>query len=246
LKSISKPNDISTNKNGIYLINGKKYSFDVDEWEELLMEYGEHCWDKFSDILYDPEEFSDWSGGVLNEIESSNEPETKGVIELLWDVFGGTVNEQGYKVLDPHIGAIYGDSITLERAKAIFERLEAKGFASTNVVLGIGSFTYQFNTRDTFGFAMKATYVEVDGVGREIFKDPITDDGTKKSAKGLLSVFRDDNNEYQLHDQVDWATEDRGELTTIFKDGKYTNPITLTEVRSRVTENLIKEIPELR
>ena len=113
------------------------------------------------------------------------------------------------------------------------------------MVLGIGSFTYQFNTRDTFGFAMKATYVEVDGVGREIFKDPITDDGTKKSAKGLLSVFRDDNNEYQLHDQVDWATEDRGELTTIFKDGKYTNPITLTEVRSRVTENLIKEIPEL-
>src|SRR5690606_13888325 len=56
-------------------------------------------------------------------------PKHKGVIELLWDVFGGTINEQGYKVLDPHIGAIYGDSITLERAKAICERLKAKGFA---------------------------------------------------------------------------------------------------------------------
>ena len=91
--------------------------------------------------------------------------ERKGVIELLWDVFGGTVNEQGYKVLDPHIGAIYGDSITIDRADEICARLEAKGFASTNVVLGIGSFTYQYNTRDTFGFAMKATYVEVEGEG---------------------------------------------------------------------------------
>ena len=67
---------------------------------------------------------------------SSNE--IKGVIELLWDIFGGTINEQGYKVLDPHIGAIYGDSITLERADEICRRLEAKGFASTNVVFGIG------------------------------------------------------------------------------------------------------------
>ena len=64
--------------------------------------------------------------------------EIKGVIELLWDIFGGTTNEQGYKVLNPHIGAIYGDSITLERADEICRRLENKGFASTNVVFGIG------------------------------------------------------------------------------------------------------------
>ena len=89
-----------------------------------------------------------------------NDAEYKGVIELLWDIFGGTINSQGYKVLDSHIGAIYGDSITTERAEEICRRLESKGFASTNVVFGIGSFTYQYNTRDTFGFAMKATYVD--------------------------------------------------------------------------------------
>lgn len=73
------------------------------------------------------------------ELKTINKnPEYFGVIELLWDIFGGTVNEQGYKVLDPHIGAIYGDSITLERAEEICERLMAKGFASTNIVLGIG------------------------------------------------------------------------------------------------------------
>jgi nicotinamide phosphoribosyltransferase len=162
-------------------------------------------------------------------------PERHGVIELLWGVFGGTINEQGYKVLDPHIGAIYGDSITIDRANEICARLEAKGFASTNVVLGIGSFTYQYNTRDTFGFAMKATYVEVNGEGREIFKDPITDDGTKKSATGLLFVGRGDNSgELRLFDKVTWETESKGQLNTIYKDGLVFNTTTLTEIRKRL------------
>ena len=166
-------------------------------------------------------------------------PAEIGVIELLWDVFGGTVNEQGYKVLDPHIGAIYGDSITIERADEICRRLEAKGFASTNVVLGIGSFTYQFNTRDTFGFAMKATYCEINGEGREIFKDPITDDGTKKSATGLLCVTRDEySGDYMLMDRVDWQTSRGGELKTIYRDGKFENTTTLSEIRENLKKNI--------
>lgn len=162
-------------------------------------------------------------------------PEGKGVIELLWDVFGGTINEQGYKVLDPHIGAIYGDSITIDRAEDICKRLESKGFASTNVVLGVGSFTYQYNTRDTFGFAMKATYVEINGEGREIFKDPITDDGTKKSATGLLHVTKSNENGYMLVDKVTWDNEANGELQTIYKDGEFFNQTTLTEIRKKLT-----------
>jgi len=195
--------------------------------------------------------------------------EERGVIQLLWDIFGGTTNSQGYKVLDPHIGAIYGDSITIDRAEEICQRLAEKGFASTNIVLGVGSFTYQYNTRDTFGFAMKATYVEVeekptnvgrdeDGnlvgnysngngqllysykesrvIGREIFKDPITDDGTKKSAKGLLSVFRDENLGYFLQDQVTWDMEESGELEIIYRNGFIEKETTLTEIRERVNQ----------
>jgi nicotinamide phosphoribosyltransferase len=160
-------------------------------------------------------------------------PSERGVIELLWDVFGGTINEQGYKVLDSHIGAIYGDSITLDRAEQIFTRLEAKGFASTNIVLGVGSFTYQFNTRDTFGFAMKATYVEVEGNGREIFKDPITDDGIKKSAKGLLRVAGDETC-MLLEDQCTWEDEKTGKLKAIYINGQFENQTTLTEIRERL------------
>jgi nicotinamide phosphoribosyltransferase len=159
--------------------------------------------------------------------------EKKGVVELLWETFGGITNEKGYKELDSHIGAIYGDSITLDRATQICERLKEKGFASTNVVLGIGSFTYQYNTRDTFGFAMKATYGEVAGKGREIYKDPITDDGTKKSAKGLMKIIKE-NGEYKLIDQVSWEEEKQGELREVYRDGNILIDEKLSEIRLRV------------
>jgi nicotinamide phosphoribosyltransferase len=164
----------------------------------------------------------------------SKEPELKGVIELLWDIFGGTINEQGYKVLDPHIGAIYGDSINLERQVEIYKRLEAKGFAATNIVLGVGSFTYQMNTRDTFGFAAKGAWFEVDGKGYDIYKDPITDDGTKKSLKGLICVTENQ----EVLTQCSWEQEGQGILQTIFEDGKFYNQLTLTEIRNRL-ENII-------
>lgn len=162
----------------------------------------------------------------------------KGVIELLWDIFGGTINEQGYKVLDAHIGAIYGDSITLQRAEEICSRLAEKGFASTNVVFGIGSFTYQFNTRDTFGFAMKATYVKINGVGTEIFKDPITDDGIKKSASGLMMVYSE-NGEIKLLDKCLPEEEDTGLLHTIYENGKLISKVKLTKIREKLNENIL-------
>ena len=165
---------------------------------------------------------------ICGNPDGKTEAEKKGVVELLWDVFGGTETGKGYKLLDSHIGAIYGDSITRDRAKEICQRLKDKGFAS-QVVFGIGSYTYQYNTRDTFGMAMKATYVEINGEGREIFKDPITDDGTKKSATGLLEVTKETGN-YVLHDRVSKEKETKGELMTIFKDGILLKEYSLQEI----------------
>ncbi|MGB6153564.1 MAG: nicotinate phosphoribosyltransferase [Pricia sp.] len=175
---------------------------------------------------------------ICGNPNGKSEAEKKGVIELLWETFGGHTNDKGFKELDPHIGAIYGDSITLERAVQICERLKKKGFASTNVVLGIGSFTYQYNTRDTFGFAMKATYGEVNGEGREIFKDPITDDGTKKSAKGLIKIELE-NGSYELVDQVSWEQEKQGEMEEVFRDGKLLVDQSLAEIRERVKQDSV-------
>lgn len=167
----------------------------------------------------------------------------KGLIESLWDIFGGTVSEQGYKVLDPHIGAIYGDAITLERAEEICARLEAKGFASTNVVLGMGSFSYQYRTRDSFGFAVKATYSVVDGVEKMIFKDPKTDNGTKKSQKGLVAVTEDEDGNISYFDNMvalDYLhIEDEDLLEVVFEDGTLVRNEFLSDIRARVLNKLI-------
>lgn len=174
---------------------------------------------------------------ICGNPEGRTDAEKKGVIELLWDVFGGQVNSKGYKELAPQIGAIYGDSITVARATEICEKLKKKGFASTNIVMGIGSYTYQYNTRDTFGFAMKATYGEVNGQGREIFKDPVTDDGTKKSAKGLMKI-EGKNGNYTLVDSISWQEEQQGELREVFRDGQLLIDHTLADVRERVKQAL--------
>jgi nicotinamide phosphoribosyltransferase len=172
------------------------------------------------------------------EYEALPEHIRKGAYECLWDVFGGRINSKGYKVLDSHIGMIYGDSITLERQKTIYARLEAKGFAATNLVLGVGSYTYQYKSRDSLGFAMKATWCQVNGEDREIFKDPKTDDGVKKSLKGLIKVNLVDG-KYVATDQVTKEEEDMdNQLETVFINGELVVRHSLEEIRKRVDESL--------
>lgn len=164
-------------------------------------------------------------------------PEYKGAMECLWDVFGGTKTKKGYKVLNEKVGLIYGDSITLERAKEILDRLKEKGFASTNIILGIGSFTYQFLTRDTFGFAVKATWGKINGESVEIFKDPITDSGVKKSAKGLLRVEKE-GGDFVLYDEQTLEQEKQGALEVVFQDGQMIKETTFNQIKERLANSI--------
>ena len=145
----------------------------------------------------------------------------------------GITTPTGHKLLDPHIGCIYGDGITYERARDIMRRLEAQGFASANVVLGIGSFNYQYVTRDTFGFAMKATWVEINGRGMDIFKKPITDDGAKNSAKGRLAVLRDGEGKLCLVNQATHEQEARSSLRPVWRDGSFIVQENYQAIRAR-------------
>lgn len=165
--------------------------------------------------------------------------EVKGSIQVLWELFGGTINEKGYKTLNQHIGLIYGDSITHDRAEEILSRLEEKGFSADNVVFGIGSYTYSYVTRDTLGFAMKMTNIIKDGKSIPLFKDPKTGDGMKKSAKGLLCVMSEvdienDTEKYVLINNVDREMEENSLLTTLFKDGQFLKHETFEEIRNRL------------
>lgn len=174
---------------------------------------------------------------VCGDPAGKTELERKGAIEALWDVFGGTMTEKGYKLLDSHIGLIYGDAITLDRAATIVSRLAAKGFASINVVFGIGSYTYQYNTRDTFGFALKSTACVIDGVEKQIFKDPKTDDGIKKSQRGKVHVFMLDG-KITYRDGLSLSDETHYDLLEpIFKDGALLKDDKFSDIRLRLSKS---------
>lgn len=178
-------------------------------------------------------------------------PEMKGTVELLYDNFGGNVNNLGYKVLDSHVRAIYGDSITPDLAKEIYSRLADKGFAACNVALGAGSFSMQCTredkelkpfTRDTYGIAIKATYGELkDGTPIEIFKNPKTDSGIKKSQKGMCFVHKNESGQIVYEDgynSKNIPSEENGNLfVTIFKDGKVMNEQSIHDIRNRLHNN---------
>lgn len=189
----------------------------------------------------DPADIICGTEGVYNSntgkahVRNDLSPAQKGAIEMLWDEFGGTVNKMGHKVLDSHVGLIYGDAMNFARINDICRRLEAKGFSSENVVFGLGSYGYQYQTRDTFGFAMKATNVTINGKETPIFKDPKTDDGLKKSLKGRIVVLRDSNGNLRAVDEREpeevALVGDKNLLQTVWKDGKFVKEIGFDEIR---------------
>jgi len=160
----------------------------------------------------------------------------------LWDQFGGTINSKGYKVLDPHVKAIYGDSITVQRCEEIYEILKKEGFACSNVALGVGSFSMHCIeednelkpfTRDTFSSCIKACYAEVNGKCYPVFKNP-KDGGFKKSQKGLCYVYEEDGVLKYRDEYTSENIPDGNLLETVFKDGKMVKDYTLDEIRQRL------------
>lgn len=185
---------------------------------------------------------------------------TKTVFKL-WEQFGGTINSKGFKVLDPHVKAIYGDSITVQRCEQIYEILMQNGFACSNVALGVGSFSmhcieeedtvtvrelneYHIGTttilkpftRDTFSSCIKACYAEIDGKEYPIFKNP-KEGGFKKSQKGLCYVYRDENGKLKYKDEYVGSTIPKSNLLQpVFRDGKLVKKYTLAEIRDTLNE----------
>ena len=183
-------------------------------------------------------------------------------VKHLWETFGGTTNSKGYKVLDSHIRAIYGDSITQQRAEKIYSILEKEGFAADNVALGAGSFSmlcYENKdgslspyTRDTYSVAVKTSagaYIDtihnVDGtiVTREdkeiqIYKDPKTDTGHfKKSHKGWIGVYCNEVGEVSYKDNLTQGQKEVHQpldlLKPVFRNGKLLRSTTFNEIRQR-------------
>lgn len=201
-------------------------------------------WNMVNNILPQcKEEIMNHNGKLLVRPDSGDIVEISvKTVERLWEIFGGSVNGKGYKVLDPHIGIIYGDGCTLSNVETIWKELEKRGFAANNIAYGVGAFCFTaivengkmiVVTRDTFGMAMKATYGVIDGKKLMIFKDPKTDTShLKKSHKGCCRVY-DDNGELKCQDQL-LEMSDNSLLTTVFKDGELVREDTFTDIRNRM------------
>ena len=163
-----------------------------------------------------------------------SEAEALGLVETLWNTFGGTTNTKGYRQLDSHIGIIYGDGLSYHKVKLIYQLLSAKGFAVDNVILAQGAYTMStLNDRDQFNVAIKASAAIVNGDIVPVFKDPATDHG-KKSVKGFLKVTKDEKGKFTVHEDVTEEEELTGELEVVLYDGTIYN--------SSVTYEQIKEI----
>lgn len=160
-----------------------------------------------------------------------------GAYEILYNTFGGKTNKNGYVELNDHIGMIYGDSINLERQSEIYKRLEDKGMSASNLVLGIGSYTYQGVTKDSLGFAMKATWAQIEGERKEMYKNPKTVIGMpKKSLKGLIRVVKNEDGKLKALDQQEHDQDSL--LQTVFKNGEMIKFTDLKKIRENINSRL--------
>ena len=169
-----------------------------------------------------------------NPAAEEGSPEWLGAVRLLDRMFGSSVNGKGYRVLNPVVGLIYGDGMYQARYEHTLERLQDMGYAASNLTIGVGGILRN-HTRDTLGFAIKATFVRVNGEGRAIEKDPITDP-SKKSHCGLMQLVRDAAG-WRTIDRVSESDEYGGELRVVYHNGRVIADDSLASIRIRVTQS---------
>lgn len=219
--------------NGIVSIVSDTY----DLWK-VLTEYGPKLHKKImardGRLVFRPDS-GDPQSIICGTPVSSHIAESMGALELLWQTFGGTTNSKGYRVLDSHVGLIYGDGFFFDRFDSVLSEMERQGWASSNLVVGIGGLLLQAHSRDELGFAIKATFAEIDGRQRELFKDPVTD-SKKRSHKGMLRLTKLGPGQFITYDQQGYSSEG-GYLKPVYRDGKILTTYTLEEIRNRLTES---------
>lgn len=163
-------------------------------------------------------------------------PEFNGTLCLLYNLYDDKiVNSRGYNVLDPHIRVIYGDAITPEITRAVGDWCIKMNFDITNVTFGIGAYTYQYVTRDTRGYAIKATDCIIGNQEIPIYKMPKTDPG-KKSPRGAVAVIRD-GDEYKMIDGLtiqESENDDRNIMVVKYHNGRFANQESFETIKSRL------------
>lgn len=171
---------------------------------------------------------------IVGDPESPDTLEQKGSLQILWEVFGGTVNEKGFKVLNPKVGIIYGEAIGIELQDKIYKEMVEKGWCVSNVLFGVGSWGFlDSSSRDSYSQALKGTHSVVEGESLSMQKNPKTASESKKSAKGFLKVTKE-GSDFVVTDNVSESEEKEGLLEVVFLDGYIIKETSLSEIRNLV------------
>ena len=150
--------------------------------------------------------------------------------------FGHTVNNKGYKVLNPKVGVIYGDGINYNSIREILEAVERAGYSTDCLVFGMGGALLQQVNRDTLKFAFKCSEAKIDGQWTAVYKDPITDPG-KVSKKGRLALIADGTEGKFRTIEVKEGYQNQAHgftniLQVVFEDGVVIKEYTFDEVKA--------------
>lgn len=159
------------------------------------------------------------------------------VLGHLCDSFGYTTNSKGYRVLNPAVRVIQGDGMDLTMIGKVLERMAIHKFSADNIAFGMGGGLLQKVNRDTQKWAMKASAVKVNGMWRDVWKDPVTDPG-KVSKRGRLSLIRDQLGQWRT---VPLSAPAYDQLKPIYRDGKLLRKSTLDEIRALADSSLVEQ-----
>ena len=154
------------------------------------------------------------------------------ILDELWDAFGGKENSKGYRVLNPHVGVLWGDGLMARDIHSVLLSMVTEGYSAENIVFGMGGGLLQKIDRDTQRFAIKCSAQKRDGIWHSVRKNPL--DTSKTSKEGRLKLLKNYNGEF-LTVQETYPGEDQ--LATVFENGELLRDYSWSEVRDNASQS---------
>ena len=151
------------------------------------------------------------------------------ILSKLWDIFGGSINQKGYKTLHPAVGVLWGDGLSTEEIEEIYRWAANHKFDVSSIVCGQGGGLLQKVNRDTQRFAFKCSAQKRNGEWLDIQKKPM--DVSKASKKGKLALINI-NGTLMTVSANTLRTSEEDLLIPVFKNGVLLKDYTLKEVRN--------------
>lgn len=155
-------------------------------------------------------------------------------------LFGVTLNHKGYKVLNSHIGIIYGDGLNADEIKECIKTLVLAGWSAETCVYGMGGGLLQKHNRDTQRSAFKCSAQLQNGKWVDISKEPM--DESKRSKAGRLKLVWSEGAHGNTLVTVPESDPRRDVLVTVFENGVLVKKYKFDEIRANSLTQTLSEI----